>query len=158
MYWLSSNSFLLASCTFFYVQYQIICKQSWFFFFSHLDIFYLFSLWLSWLGLPKLCWIIVVRDNIFVLLTFWREMLSASITENAVYCILFVFVYGLHYVEVYFLNGHFQEIFFYCKWLLNFVQFFFLASLEMTIWFLFFNRLISHWLISIHWRILAFLR
>ena len=47
-----------------------------FYFFSRLYSFYFSFFWLSWLGFPKLCWIIMARVDIFVLVLILEEMLS----------------------------------------------------------------------------------
>ena len=79
---------------------------------------FLFLLWLPWLGLPKLCWIIVVRVDILVLFLILEEMVSVFH-----HCCGFL-VYGLYYVEVGSLYAHFLESFSH-KSVLNFVKSFF---------------------------------
>ena len=49
---------------------------------------FLFLLWLPWLGLPKLCWIIVVRVDILVLFLILEEMLSGF--HHWEWCLLWV--------------------------------------------------------------------
>ena len=88
---------------------------------------FLFLLWLLCLGLPKLCWIKVVRVDIFVLFLF-----QFFTMENDVSCGFFI--YGFFYVEVSSLYAHFPESF-YHKSLLNFIKSFFCIRI------LFFNLL-----------------
>ena len=51
----------------------VVCKPWEFYFFSRVDSFYFFLLWLPWLGLPKLCWIVVVN---------WHPCLSHDLRRN----------------------------------------------------------------------------
>ena len=83
---------------------------------------FLFLLWLPWLGLPKLCWIIVVRVDIIVLFLILEEMLS--VFYHWEWCLLWVSLYGLYYVEVASLYVHCMgRFFFFChKWVLNIVK------------------------------------
>ena len=75
---MSSNSFLVASLGFSTCSYHVICKQ-WPFYFWIIIIWItiLFLLWLLLLGLSKLCWVEVAREDIFVLYLILEEMLSA---------------------------------------------------------------------------------
>ena len=102
-----------------------------------------FLLWVSWLGLPKLCLIIVVRVDTFVLfLTFrgnifisspLRMMLAVDLLNMA-----FITLRELSFRSIwrgFIINGH---------WILLKA---FSASVEMIIWFLFFSLLI--WCITL---------
>ena len=73
--------------------------------------------------------------GILALFLILEEMFQLFTLEYDVSCGLVV--YGTHYVEVCSLYAHFLESF-YHKWLLNFIKTF-CASIEMIIWFLFFN-------------------
>ena len=97
---------------------------------------FLFLLWLPWLRLPSLSWIRVARMNIFVLFLILEEKISAF--HHWEWCLLWV-LYMAFYVEIGSLYVHFLEHFHH-KWVLNFVKAF-SASIEMIIWFLFFNLL-----------------
>ena len=96
-----------------------------------------FLLWLLWLWLPKLCWIKVVRVDFLVLLLILGKCFQIFTTDNDVSC-EFV-IYDFYYVEVDTLCAHFLEYFFFIKnecWILSTA---FSLSIEMIIWFLFFN-------------------
>ena len=83
------------------------------------QIHFIFLLWLLWLELSTLCWIIVVRVDILILILILGEMLSAFTIESDVTCGFIT--YGLYYVEKVSLYAHFLEGF--ClKWVLNFVK------------------------------------
>ena len=78
---MSSSSFLVVSLWFsmfrvFYVSMLLGNTDSLLLLFQFGFLLFLFLLWLSWLGLPKLCWIIVARVDIFVLVLILEEMLS----------------------------------------------------------------------------------
>ena len=92
---ISSRKFLVASLGY-YVYYHITCKQwEFYIFFSNL---YSFNLpQFPWLGLPKLCWIIMTSVGTLVSFLVLEEMLCFSPLRIA--CCWFV-VYSLFYVEV----------------------------------------------------------
>ena len=99
---------------------------------------YLFLFWLPWLGFPKFCWVIVVRVDIFVLFLVLEEMLS--VFHHWEWCLSWVCCNSLYYVEVFPSMPTFWRVFFFNhKWILSKS---FSASIEMIIWFLFFNLLI----------------
>ena len=83
---------------------------------------FLFLLWFPWLGLSKLCWIILVRVDILVLFLILEEMLS--VFHHWEWCLLWSVINGFYYVEVVSLFASFLESF-YHKWVLNFVKSFF---------------------------------
>ena len=113
-------------------------------FLSNLDSFYFFFFFdRQWLGLPNLCWIKVVDWTSLSCSWSYRKCFQVFTIEYDVSC-GFV-IYGLNYVEVCSLYAHFLENIFH-KWVLNSVQIF-SASIEMIIWFLFFNLLM--WCISL---------
>ena len=105
-------------------------------------------LWSPWLGLPKLCWIIVTRVDTPVLFLILEEMLSVITVENDV-CCGFV-IYGLYYVEVCSLYAHFLERF-YHKSVLNFVRRFFCIYWDDHVIILQFVNMVYHidWLVYI---------
>ena len=94
---MSSGRFLVASSGFSMYRLMLLASSD-SFTSSSLDSFSFFLLlWLLWLGIPKLCWITVVRVDILVLFLTLEEMLSVPTTENI--CCGFV-TYGLCYVDV----------------------------------------------------------
>ena len=65
-----------------------------FFFFQFGFLLFLFLLWFLYLGLPKLCWIRIVRMEIFVLFLISEEMLS--VFQHEQWCLLWVcFIWSL---------------------------------------------------------------
>ena len=78
-----------------------------------------------WLGLSILCWIKVVRVDIFVLFLILEGMLSAF--HHWVWCQLWFAIYDRYFVEIVSLYAHFLESFFFfnTKWMLNFGKSFF---------------------------------
>ena len=80
-------------------------------------------------GLPKLCWIIVLKVDTLVLFLILGEMLSFFTIKNNVCCRLIL--YGLYYVEVGSFYAHFLKSFNH-KWVLNFVKAFFLHLLKLS--------------------------
>ena len=99
----SSSCLVVSLSRISYVSYHVICKQwEFYFFLSKLNSFFIFLLWFLWLGLPKLCWIKVVRVGISNLFLISMEMLLFT-TDYDVNC-EFV-VYGLYYVEACSLSG-----------------------------------------------------
>ena len=91
-----------------------------------------FLLWLLYLGLPELCWIIVVEVDTLVLFLILGGMLSVFTIRNNV-CCRFI-IYGLYYVEVGSFSVHFLKSFNH-KFVLNFVKRF-SSSIEIIIRFL----------------------
>ena len=83
---------------------------------------FLFLLWLSWLGLPKLYWIIVVRVDILIFSMILEEMLS--VFHHWEWYVLRVVIYGLYYIDIGSLPTYFLKscVFFNRKWILNFVK------------------------------------
>ena len=109
---------------------------------------FIFLLWLPRWGFPKLHWMIVARVDIFDLFLILEKMLQFFTIKNDVYC-GFV-VYGSYYVEVGSLYAHLL------KSSLKNHKLTFSASIEMIIWFLFFNMLM--WCITLIcrcWKVLA---
>ena len=82
---------------------------------------FIFVLWLLLLGLPKLCWITVVRVGTLVLFLMLEEMLS--VFHHWGECLLWICLIWLYYVEVVYFNAYFLETF-YHKWVLKFVKYF----------------------------------
>ena len=102
-----------------------------------------FLLWLLWPKLPKLCSIVVVRLGTLVLfLTLGKCFQFFTIEDNV--CCGFA-IYSFYYAEVCSFYSFFLEGF-YHTWMLNFVKAF-SASIEIIIWFLFFNLLM--WCITL---------
>ena len=86
-----------------------------------------FLLWLLWLGLPKLCWITVVRMDIHVLFLILEEMLS--IFHHWEWCLLWVcHIWPLLCWGRFSLHPLSRK--FYHKWVLNFVKKLFLHLLR----------------------------
>ena len=83
---------------------------------------FLFLPWLLWLGLPKLCWTLVLRGCTLVLLLILEEMLSGF--HHWDYCLLWVYsiwpllCWGMFLIWL--LSEEF--FFFYHKWLLYFFK------------------------------------
>ena len=73
---ISSSNFLIVSLGFSMYSIMSSANRVLLLFFQSRLFFFLFLLWLLWLGLPKLCWIIVVRVDIIVLFLILEEMLS----------------------------------------------------------------------------------
>ena len=111
--------------------------------FQFVFLLFLFLLWLLWLELLNLCWIIVARVDILVLFLILEEMLS--VFHNWEWRLLWVYhIWPLlcwGRFPLCSLSGEF-----YHKWVLNFVKSF-SASIEMIIWFSYFNLLI--WCITL---------
>ena len=103
---------------------------------------FLFLIWLLWLGLPVLCWIKVVRVGILVLFLTLEEMLSAF--HHWVWCYLWDCLYDLYYVVTFLPFPVCWDLF--SQMDADFVESF-LSSIEMIIWFLFFNLLM--WCITL---------
>ena len=99
---------------------------------------FLFPLRLLMLGLSELCWVIVVKVDTLVLFLILGEYFQFFTIENNVCCRLII--YGLCYVEV----DSFYAHFFWKA---------FSASIEIIIWFLYFNLLIW-WITLIDFHIL----
>ena len=99
---------------------------------------FLFLLWLLWLGLPELCWIIVVKVGILVLFLICFHFFTI---KHNVCCRLIL--YGLYYVEIGSFYAHRVLIINEC-WILSKA---FSAFIEIIIWFLSFNLLI--WCITL---------
>ena len=106
-------------------------------------ILFLFLLWLSWLGLPKLCWMKVARVDILYFPWSYRKCFQLFTFAYDANCTFVIYV--LYYVEAGSPYAHFLESF-YHKWVLNLSKAF-LASVEMIIWFLFFSLLM--WCITL---------
>ena len=117
---MSSSSFLVVSFRFSIFSIMSSTNSSVFlllFLFGLLS--FIFLLWLPWLGLPKLCWTIVVRVGTFVLVLILEEMLSCF--HYWEWCLLwFCHIWLLVYWGR-FLSAHFLESFYY-KWMLNFFK------------------------------------
>ena len=78
---------------------------------SHIFQFgFLFFLWLSWLGLPKLCLIKVVRLDFLSCSWSWRKCFQHFTIEYNVTCRFDIYV--LYYVEVFSLYVHFLGSFY----------------------------------------------
>ena len=73
---ISSSSFLVASFSLCIVSCHLQTVTVLHLLFQFVFLLFLFLLWLPWLGLPELCWIIVVRVDIYVLFLIIEEMLS----------------------------------------------------------------------------------
>ena len=93
------------------VQYHVICKHWQFYIFlANLDFFkFVNVVWLLWLGLPKLCWIKVVRVGIVVLFLILEEMLSFS----SLSFMLVIILNGLGYVRYIPFMLTFGKVFFF---------------------------------------------
>ena len=116
---------------------------------------FLFLFWLLWLGLAKLCWIVVVRVGTLVLFLILEEMLSNFGIEDDVCCGFAI--YGFHYVEVCSFYTCFLESFCH-KWMSDFVKDFLCIYWDNHMVFIFqFVNVVYYigWLISGYWRILA---
>ena len=100
---------------------------------------FLFLFWLLWLGLPKLCWIKVVRVGILapeLKEYFSFSTLSMMLIVGLLYMALVCYVPSiLTLLRVFFFNH---------RWILYFVKRF-SASIEMILWFLFFS-LVMWWI------------
>ena len=72
----SSSNFLLVSLGFYMWKDHVICSESLTSSFPIWILLFRFLLWLLWLGLPKPCWILMVRVGTFVLLLILKQMLS----------------------------------------------------------------------------------
>ena len=70
--------------------------------------------------LPKPCWIMIVRVNIFVSFLILEEYFQVFTIKNGVCC--GPVVYGHYYIEVDALYAHFLKSFFYHTGVLNFVR------------------------------------
>ena len=142
---ISSSSFLVASLGFsMYISCHLQTVTVLLLLFQFVFLLFLFLLWLLWLGLPKLCWIIVARVDILILFLILEEMLS--VFHHWDWCLLWIcciwlllcwgrFPSMLTFWRVFIING--------C-WILSEA---FFASIEMIIWFLFFSLLI--WCITL---------
>ena len=118
---MSSGSFLVGPLGFF--TYSIMSSAvSVILLFQNGFFVFLFPLCLQWLGLPKLCWIIVARVDIFVLFLILVECFQVFTIEYDV-CCGFV-IYDCSHVEICSLCAHLLESFSH-KWVLNFVESFF---------------------------------
>ena len=93
-----------------------------YFFFSNLDSFYFFCLlWLLWLGLPKLCWIVLVTMGTLVPDFRGFFFFFFAIEDNVCYRLV---IYGFYYVEGCSFYACFLEFVFFLNhyWVLNFVN------------------------------------
>ena len=129
---ISSNSFLVASLGFsmYYVTRHLEIVTVLLLLFEFGLLLFLFLLWLSWPGLPKLCWITVARVDIRVLLLILEEMLSIFSPLRIMFAVglsYMVFIM-LRWVPTmsHFWRGFFFSFsfffFFYHKSVLNFVK------------------------------------
>ena len=116
---ISSRSFLVASLGASMYSIMSSANSNSFTLFQFVFFLFLFLLWLPWLGIPKLCWIIVMRVGNLVLFLILEEMLS--VFHHWERRLLRVCLYGLYYAEIGSLYAHFLESF-YHKWVLNFVR------------------------------------
>ena len=72
----SSSNFLFVSLGFYMWKDHVICSESLTSSFPIWILLFLFLLWSLWLGLPKPCWILMVRVGTLVLLLILKQMLS----------------------------------------------------------------------------------